>query len=164
MKSTLIGLFMAAAVWAQTTAPAQTASPLKDYLSLTDTQVQSIRTIRQQTQQATASLRQQVAADEKKLQTGLANGAAAVELGQILLDAQALRKQIGTQQTAAQTQIQAVLTADQKTKLQTLSAAAKLLPLVRQAEAMGLIEPVAPAAVGPMNGAQQGGQAMMGRP
>ncbi len=163
MKSIVLAMtVLAVFAWGQTAAPPQPPiTDLQNYLSLTDSQVQSLQTIQSQLRSSTASLRQQIAQKRQTLETDLAGGSSsAATLGQLLLDIQALEKQITTAQTNVQTQTAAVLNAAQKVKLQTLIDASNLQPQIRQAEMAGLIAP--PQGAGMPGMRPMGGRGMMG--
>jgi hypothetical protein len=151
MKTAIVALtLLAVSAWAQPTPPPQPGiTQLKAYLTLTDAQVQALQTIQSQLRTSTSALRQQIADKQTALSTNLAaGGSSAAALGQLLLDIQALQKQISEAQAAAQPQAVAILTQAQQPLLQALVAAAKLQPEVREAETIGLIAP-APGAGGP---------------
>lgn len=119
---------------------------MKTYLALTDSQVQELQNIRSQVRSSASTLRQQIAEKQRSLNEAVAAGSSsAAELGQYLLDIQSLRKQISDAEAGVQAQAVAVLTADQKAKLQTLVDAAALQRNIRQAEALGLIAPLSGA-------------------
>lgn len=162
MKTAIVALtLLAVSAWAQPAAPPQPGIPqLKAYLTLTDAQVQALQTIQSQLRTSTSAIRQQIADKQTALSTNLAaGGASAAALGQLMLDIQALQKQISDAQAAAQPQAVAVLTPAQQTLLQALVAAAKLQPDIREAEMIGLIAP-APGAGGPGGPAGRGGPGM----
>jgi Spy/CpxP family protein refolding chaperone len=125
-----------------------TSSALATYLGLTDTQIQSLKTVAEQTRATVQPLMQQIGEKSKALaELRRAGSTDAAAIGNLVVQIDALEKQVQEARAAAKTQALAVLTADQKTKLAALEAAAKLMPAIRQAENMGLIQP--PAGVGP---------------
>ena len=168
MKIAIVAMtLLAVSAWAQPTASPQPGiTQLKAYLTLTDAQVQALQTIQSQLRTSTSALRQQIADKQTALSTNLAaGGASAAALGQLLLDVQALQKQISDAQAAAQPQAGAVLTPPQQTLLQALLAAAKLQPDIREAEMIGLIAPAAGGgAGGPAGRAGANGGPMMAPP
>jgi hypothetical protein len=151
---------LAVAAWAQPPAPSVTE--LKTYLSLSDAQVTSLQTIRQNLHTSIRTTMRQIQAKRETLKTQLAAGnTSAATLGQEMLDIQNLHKSVTAAQTASQAQSINVLTSDQKTKLQVLTNAAALRPQVGEAMSLGLIVPPAGSHRGPwMRG--RGGQRGMG--
>lgn len=163
MKTAIVALtLLGVSAWAQPTAPPQPGiTQLKAYLTLTDAQVQALQTIQSQLRTSTSALRQQIADKQTALSTNLAaGGSSAAALGQLLLDIQALQKQISDAQAAVQPQAVAVLTPAQQPLLQALVAASKLQPDIREAEMVGLIVP-APGAGGAAGRAGANGGPLM---
>jgi Spy/CpxP family protein refolding chaperone len=160
-----------ASAWAQPSGapPQPPVTDVQKYLSLTDAQVQSLQTIQANLRSSIATTRQQIATKQQTLNTQLSAGStSAAVLGQELIDIQNLRNQVQQSRTSAQTQALGVLTADQKTKLATLTAAAALGPQIREAGALGLILAPEPPAGAPGGmggpGMEPMGGRMMGRP
>ena len=121
---------------------------LKTYLGLSDTTIQNIQQAIQKAQSTIQPLAQQVAEKHKAVADLLATGTAdAAAVGKLILDAEAIRKQIRTQHDALQSTTQSFLTADQKTKLKALEDAAKLAPAIHEAVGLHLI--AGPEGVGP---------------
>jgi len=154
MNKAILGL-MANAVMGMAFAQGQPPQPsfteLKAYLGLTDSQIQTIQQTRQTVLQANAALRDQAAAKQDALRKLLDAGSTdAAAIGRLVLESEALHKQIRTSMTALQTQLVNALTADQKTKLKALEDAAKLAPSIQQANMLGLLQPPADrGAIGP---------------
>ena len=117
-------------------------------MNITDAQIQSLKQIGEQTRTTVQPLMKQIAEKSKALadlrKSGSTDSAA---IGKLVVDIDALQKQVKDARDNARTGALGVLTADQKTKLAALEAAAKLLPAIRQAEALGLIDP--PQGAGP---------------
>jgi len=111
---------------------------LKQTLSLTDDQVERIRGI----QRAGRSPETMKAMMDKRRAIGEAtkNGESAEKIAALIKDAESARAQAKAARDAARVQTLSVLTSEQKTKLQALQEAAKLMPSVRQAAAAGLLE------------------------
>ncbi len=144
-------ILAAMCAWAQPTGPA--LSQLKTYLSLTDSQIQSIQNVQTNLRSSTATVRQQIAAKQRDLNTAIRSGSASAStLGQFLLDIQALQKQITDAEASARTQMLTILTPAQQALLQKLVDAEELQPTIREAEMLGLIAPAA----GPGPGAGMG--------
>jgi Spy/CpxP family protein refolding chaperone len=119
----------------------RTPEALKTALNLTDQQVTQMQEIQRQRFEASRDLRQQVQAKAKELREAVQSGGSnATAIGQLVLDTQALRKQIQEQDVRFRDQLQAVLDAEQKQKLAELQAAADLMPAVGQARMFGLLE------------------------
>ncbi len=154
--------------------PASPGSPpavnaVKEALNLTDGQLTQLRTLQQNRIQANRQLQDQIAERQRTLAQTLQQSAPdAVTVGNLLLDANKLRKQIQTNDETYRGMAANVLTADQKKKLQDLENALKLRPAIEQAMALGLLAPPADAGpgAGPMGfGSRRplGGDAMRGR-
>ena len=138
----------------------RSVADVQAYLSLTDSQIQSLQQLRTTERQTLSSTFQQIATQQQNLNTQLASGSAtAAALGQILLDIQTLRKTITTTEASYNTQAVALLTADQKTKLAALQTAAALRPQISEATALGLLMPPSPpsGATGPGPSFRRGG-------
>ena len=139
------------------------ANALKTYLSLTDAQVQSFKQIAQQTRTTVQPLMQQISTKSKALQDLRRQGSSdTTALGNLVVEIDGLHKQVADARASALTQVQALLTADQKTKLTALEAAAQLMPAIHEAAALGLIQ--APAGGGGMGGRMGMGPMGMGGP
>jgi len=140
---------VAAAAFAQSF-PTPDVSALKTYLNLTDAQVTSLQAIRTQQRTALSNTHQQLQQKQQSLNSLLSGGSTDPNaVGQLVLDIQALRKQVSTANSSLQAQAVSVLTADQKTKLNALQDAAKLQPAIREAEFLFLLAPPTPPAGGP---------------
>jgi Spy/CpxP family protein refolding chaperone len=124
---------------------------VKAYLGLTDSQINSLTTIRQQQMSSAQTIQQAIAAKTKALQDALNSGTTdATTLGTQLLDIAAQRKKLDQLQTSAQAQAASALTAVQQAKLATLVDASKLREDVQQAGVLGLIVlPPGPPPAGP---------------
>lgn len=124
---------------------AQGAPPmdeLKTYLGLNDTQLEQIRQTRQSFRESMRPLVQEMAAKQRTLRDQIAQGSPdAAAAGKLLVEIDALRKQIRAKHESAQSETAAVLTADQRAKLKALEDAAKLAPMIRQARGAGLLAP-----------------------
>jgi Spy/CpxP family protein refolding chaperone len=147
---------LAATLFAQTPgAPGQgmrqpRIDELKSYLSLSDSQVQQLQTLRQTQASAQRSTFQSMAEKQQALRDQLNSGSAnAAALGQLLLDIENLRKQLTTSRNSFHDQAVTILNADQKAKLTTLENAQKLEPTIRQATGLLLLTP-------PENGGMNG--------
>ena len=126
---------------------------VKEALNLTDGQLTQLRQVQQNRIQANRQLMDQIAERQRTLaQTLLQTAPDAATVGNLLLDANKLRKQIQTNDETYRGMAANVLTADQKKKLQDLDNALKLRPAIEQAMALGLLAPPADQGpgVGPM--------------
>lgn len=139
---------------------AQNFTDLKAYLSLTDAQITQIQQSNQQTMTNLASVRTQIATERSALKTLLnqANPDPAA-VGKLEVELASLRKQVEQARTTARAQALSYLTADQKTKLNALVEAAKLMPDIMEATRLNLL---APPAGGPGFGPGGMGPGMMG--
>src|SRR5215471_7326950 len=114
---------------------------IKAYLSLTDAQMQSLQAIQDSRNQALQAIYNQISQKYTTLNQLLeAGNASAAQVGQLMLDIQALQKQTTSSDGPYRTQSLNVLTADQKTKLPKLTEAAQLQPAVGQAGMVLLID------------------------
>ncbi len=115
---------------------------LKNYLGLTDAQVEQMRTLRKQHAEAMqpeqAAMRAKALELRQLMQTTSPDPA---KVGALTVELKQLRDKAAAARSSLNDQIKAVLTADQQAQLKDLEAAAKLGPAVRQAVGMGLIEP-----------------------
>jgi Spy/CpxP family protein refolding chaperone len=118
----------------------------QSYLNLTDAQIQSLQQLRQSEKTALAPIMQQIAPLRQSLNTQLNSGSAdAATVGKLMLSIQSLEQQMTTSRNSLRDQAQAVLTADQKTRLAALQSAADLMPAIHQAMALNLLSPPAGA-------------------
>ncbi len=126
---------------------------LKAYLNLTDTQVQALQTLRQNSMASLSSVHAQMRTAEESLQTKMASGSSsdATAAGNLMMQISTLRKQVQQAQASLTQQSVATLTAEQQTKLKALQAAADLQPDIMQAQMLGLLARPArgPGAFGP---------------
>ena len=114
---------------------------VKAYLSLTDAQIQSLQTIQNSRNQAVQNIWTQIGLKNTTLYQLLDSGTAtAAQLGQLLLDIQALQKQLPLSDGPYKSQALNVLTADQKAKLPKLSEALQLQSTAGQAGSLLLID------------------------
>jgi Spy/CpxP family protein refolding chaperone len=138
-------------------ANAQTAPPLtalKDYLGLTDQQVQQITDMRRKAAEDNRTLAEQARTIRQQIADLMksANPDPA-RIGQLHLDLRKLHEQRLAKLEQVRTQALTVLNAEQKQKLADLEKALSLGPAARQAAALGLIAPP-----------QRGAGAGVGRP
>jgi Spy/CpxP family protein refolding chaperone len=168
-RTLMVVLVSAAAAFAQTAPTPPAPAELKTYLNLTDSQITGLRAVQTQLQNAVNSLRTQVQTKQTDLDAKLAAGTTdAAALGRLLLEIQALRKQLDTQSSSFRAQAQNLLTAEQKTKLKALDDAAKLQPAIGQAIGLLLLAPptssTVPGGPGPGGFGGRSGPRGMGGP
>jgi Spy/CpxP family protein refolding chaperone len=122
-----------------TSVPAYTE--LKQYLSLTDAQLQSLQTILENRSQAVQIIYTQISQKNETLSQLLnSDSGTAAQLGQLLLEIRSLQKQLPLNDAPYKTQALSVLTADQKTKLPKLAEALQLQATAGQAGILLLID------------------------
>lgn len=132
---------LATAVLSAQTPPQPNYSALQSYLGLSDSQIQQLQTIRQQVNSSLSSNFTLIRQKEQALNDLLAaSGADAATVGQLVLAIESLRKQDQAAFATARTQELAILTADQKTKLQTLGDAEKLQRSINEAVMLNLLD------------------------
>lgn len=131
------------------TPPTPPTDQIKAYLALTDAQIQTLEGIRTAEREKLSTYMTQIQQKQTALQQALQQGSTAATVGQLLLDIQALHKQIDGLRSQFHDQAVATLTADQKTKLKALEDAAKLRLTIEQAIGLYLVTPETPAGVGP---------------
>lgn len=119
---------------------AQEAAALQGYLGLSDTQVSSLRQIRESARNEAKPLRDAMQTKARQLREYQRNGTGdAATLGQLMVDLREGRKQLQPLRTRAHDQAMAVLTPEQRTKLAQLESAAKSRRELRQAARLGLV-------------------------
>lgn len=142
---------------------AANADALKQYLSLTDAQVQQLKDLRRQQAESQRPTLEQIR--DKRQQLAQAVRAASPDsalIGQLTVDIKNLSESLRSARTDLAAKAHNVLTPDQNTKLAALQEAQKLMPAAGQATALGLLVPPAGAAGAGMG--QGPGMGMMGRP
>jgi len=138
------------------------AGALKDYLGLTDAQMEQMRTLRREQAEQVRPEAQAVQAKAQELRKEMQSSTPdAAKVGQLTVELKQLREKAIAERSGFSDKARAVLTPDQKAKLQALEEAAKLAPAARQAAAMGLITP--PRAGTMEEGAPPQGPMMRGR-
>lgn len=135
------------------TPPAPTA--LKEFLGLTDAQVQQLIDLRKSVPEAmkpfAEQLREKAAALREEMQKTNPDPA---KVGQLTVEMKQIRERMRAEHQKFDDQAKALLTPDQKAKLAELEAAMKLAPAIRQGVALGLLE--GPAGEGARRGAGAG--------
>jgi len=121
--------------------PPQVFADVKQYLNLTDAQMQSLQAIQDSRSRALQVLYDQMGQKSQALYQLLnSDTATAAQIGQLMLEIRALEKQIPQADGPYKTQSLNVLTPDQKGKLPKLTEAAALQPAVGQAGMLLLID------------------------
>ncbi len=114
------------------------AQALKDILGLSDEQLASVKTLAETRDQAAQGLQKQLDAAQKALNDALrAKDAAAVAAALVKLDA--LRTQLEAIQDTYRVGVEALLTSDQRTKLQAIRETAAALRAVEALRPTGLV-------------------------
>lgn len=125
---------------AGTTATNPGLDAVKTYLSLTDSQLTGFDAIRKTAQTAEQPLFEQMRTKQQALNAAMrANPVVAATIASLQTDINALQAQIDKIESGARDQMTATLTADQKTKLATLTAAAALNEQIQGASRIGLL-------------------------
>lgn len=127
-------LILGAALYAQ-------PPDLKTVLNLSDSQVVNLIQLQQQKGQALQPLAQQVAARQQKIQQMLEAGPDPAAVGQLFIEITVISKQIQEVSANFQQQAMAVLSADQRTQVQSLAPVLKLQVAAQQAVGLGLLNP-----------------------
>jgi Spy/CpxP family protein refolding chaperone len=123
---------------------------LKNYLGLSDAQVESLQQLRRQEAESLRSVRQQMMEKQRALREVLRSGSSdAATVGQLQIDVQNLRQQVQESRQKSREQAVNSLTPEQRAKLQTLEEAAKLQRTIRQAGALNLLAAPAGGPAGP---------------
>jgi hypothetical protein len=121
--------------------PIPAYNEVKQYLGLSDAQMQSLETILRNRNQAQQNIWTQTAEKNRQLYQMLEDGTGSpAQIGQLMIDVRNLQKQIPTLEAPYRAQALNVLTADQKTKLAKLNEAMQLQNTVWQAAALLLLE------------------------
>lgn len=148
MKSTVLSLLFAATLAAQVvpvppvTRPAPRVQELRAYLTLTDAQVQQLTQLQQTRAAEVQRIYEQIRQKEQQLQQAItAGGANPTTVGQLYLDIQTLRRSLTPNTTANVDGARAILTPEQRTRLNGLIEAQRLQPVVSQALSLGLLAP-----------------------
>ncbi len=128
-----------------TVPPAPSLDALKQYLNLTDQQVQQLLDLRRQEAEAVRAIREQILTKRQTLREKLQAGAPAQEIGTLNLEIHQLHQQVLTIHEQYHQKALAILDASQQQKLAQLEEAARLMPAIGQARALGLIARQTPA-------------------
>jgi hypothetical protein len=118
---------------------------LTQYLGLSDAQVQALQDVQKNRNAANQAIYKQISDKQTAINNLIASGSSdALQVGQLTLDINNLRKQLLTSGAPFRDQALAVLTPDQKNKLSGLTSALQLQPAAFQAINMNLIDQLNP--------------------
>jgi Spy/CpxP family protein refolding chaperone len=125
--------------------PQQAFEQLKQFLNLSDAQVDQLRAILTERDKATQEARSQIGVKQRELNELLESDSTdAVRVGQLTIDIRALLKKLPISGDQWREKALAVLTPEQRTKLVTLDQVMKLSPTANQAVQLLLIDPPPP--------------------
>jgi len=120
--------------------PPQPVQVVATVLQLSDAQVASWMQILVARQEALAPLQQQLQANQKAIEAALQlSSPDAQAIGQLFIDRKTLEMQAAGVVAGAATQFDALLTSDQRTRLQQIRAASQVCPVVPAFQATGLL-------------------------
>ena len=150
MKRVVLSTLVFAAVLAAQIAPVpnqwqearrgQNSDAVKQALQLSDEQITQLRDVRKAEFEAIRPVTQQLRENQQLLRDKIGAGAAAAEVGQIMLDMEALKAQVRQIHENSRNQLLGVLDATQQGLLEKLKEAATLQPAIGQATGLGLLE------------------------
>lgn len=116
-------------------------SELRQYLSLTDAQVNSLQQVQNNRREAEAAIYRQIAEKQRALYSLLQAGSNdALQIGQLTIEINTLRRRLPLSSEPYRTAALAALTDPQKTKLPALAEALRLVPAAHQAASVNLID------------------------
>jgi Spy/CpxP family protein refolding chaperone len=134
---------------------------VKQYLNLSDSQLQALEDVQKNRAAADQAIYKQISDKQMAINNLLASGSNdALQVGQLTLDINNLRKQVRTSSAQFRDPALAVLTPDQKSRLPGLTSAMQLQPTASQAVSLDLIDGATgpqifstmPALIGTMSG------------
>ncbi len=124
---------------------------LMQYLGLSDGQMQALQDVQKNRNAANQAIYKQIGDKQTAINNLIASGSTdALQVGQLTLDINNLRKQLLTSGAPFRDQALAVLTPDQKNKLTGLTNALQLQPAAYQAINLNLIDQLNPPRVLPL--------------
>ena len=124
---------------------------LMQYLGLSDGQMQALQDVQKNRNAANQAIYKQMGDKQTAINSLIASGSNdALQVGQLTLDINNLRKQLLTSGAPFRDQALAVLTPDQKNKLTGLTNALQLQPAAYQAINLNLIDQLNPPRVLPL--------------
>lgn len=121
------------------TPPAPTA--LKEFLGLTDTQVQQLIGLRKSLPDVMKPFAEQIREKQQALREEMQKtNPDPAKVGQLMVEVKQIREKMQAAREKLDDQAKALLTPAQKTKLAQLEAAQKLAPAIRQGVGLGLLD------------------------
>lgn len=121
------------------TPPAPTA--LKEFLGLTDAQVQQLTTLRRTLPDVMRPFAEQLREREQALREEMQkSNPDPARVGRLMVEMKQIRDNMQTARQRLDDQAKALLTPEQRTKLAQLEAAQKLAPAIRQGIGLGLLD------------------------
>jgi Spy/CpxP family protein refolding chaperone len=125
--------------------PQKGIEELRQYLGLTDDQIQQIQKARDAGRGSMQGLSEQVRAKESELRSLIESGTMSLnEVGKLTLDIDALRSQMRQSVSAGRENMLGVLSSEQTARLRALEDAARLRPMIEGAVGLGLLNPSSP--------------------
>ncbi len=127
------------------------STALKQYLGLSDTQMQALLDLQKSRAAADQAIYKQINEKQMAINSLLAAGSNdTLQIGQLTLDIYNLRKGLPTSGTQFRDPALAILTPDQRNRLPALTAALQLQQAAYQAIGLNLIDPVSPPRILPL--------------
>jgi len=114
---------------------------IKSYLGLSEEQIQQFQTLRQSFRESVRTIMEDTRAKRQQLREEMARESpSSAIVGDLTVQLRQARKQVGEKHKEFGEQARNLLTAEQKTKLAALEEAKALLPAIRQAQGLQLLE------------------------
>jgi len=121
--------------------PPPSIGAIQEYLALSDSQSSQLKQMMRSRPEANRTRFQEMNAKRRQVDEMLRQGTSdATSLGRLMLEVETYRKQVRTADEAFFTESASVLNETQRAKLRALEDAAKLLPAVHEAKALGLLK------------------------
>ncbi|MBL8222055.1 MAG: periplasmic heavy metal sensor [Bryobacterales bacterium] len=137
--------------------PPPSLDAIGEYLALSDSQASQLKQMMRSRAEGNRARFQEMNAKRRQVDEMLRQGTSdAASLGRLMLEVESYRKQVRTADEGFFTEAASVLNETQRAKLKALEDAARLLPAVHEARALGLLK-------GP-EGAPRNGPLLMRRP
>lgn len=122
---------------------------IKSYLGLSDEQMQQFQTLRQSFHESVRAIMEDTRAKRQQLREEMARESPNPGIvGDLTVQLQQARKQMGEKRKEFGDQARNLLTEEQKTKLAALETARALLPAIRQAQGLQLLDGEGPEGPG----------------
>lgn len=121
--------------------PPPSLDTVEQYLALSDSQVSQLKQMMRSRAEANRARFQDMNAKRRQVDEMLRQGTGdAASLGRVMLEVESYRKQVRTADEGFFTEAASVLDETQRAKLKALEDAARLLPAVHEARALGLLK------------------------